>query len=391
MSPVQMADRIKTLPPYPFAAIDKAREKARAEGKDIISLGIGDPDLPTPSFIVDALKIAAEDPATHRYPDYTGRLDFRAAAADFMRRRFGVSFDPATEVLALIGSKEGIAHVPLAFVNPGEHVLCPDPGYPVYAVATSFCGGISYKMPLIEDIGFLPDLAAVPEDVAENAKMMFLNYPNNPTGAVAPKAFLEQAVAFCREKKILLVYDNAYSELAFGGFKPASIFEIPGAKDIALEMHSLSKTFNMTGWRIGFACGAAPHVDGLGKIKTNVDSGAFEAIQKAAIAALSRYDDPVVMENYGVYARRRKVCEDTLERLGFRYFKSPATFYVWFAIPTSETSAQFAARVLSETGVILTPGSAFGEAGEGFMRIALTVSEQRIVEALERVGKLIGK
>lgn len=391
MNRIPLADRIRNLPPYPFAAIDKAREKARAEGKDIISLGIGDPDLPTPPFIVEALQAAVLDPATHRYPDYTGRLDFRTAAAAFMFRRFGVTFDPKMEVLALIGSKEGIAHIPLAFVNPGDATLCPDPGYPVYAVATAFAGGEPYRMPLLPERGFVPDLSKIPESVARRAKMMFLNYPNNPTGAIADRKFLQSAVAFCRARSILLVYDNAYSELAFGGYRPPSIFEIDGAKDVAVEMHSLSKTFNMTGWRIGFAVGRADLIDALGRIKTNVDSGAFEAVQIAGIAALERADDPAVLAGYEIYARRRKTCEEKLESLGLDFLPSPATFYVWFRTPTDEKSAGFAARVLSETGVVLTPGSAFGDAGEGWMRIALTVPEPRIVEALDRVGALIAR
>ncbi|MCZ7583103.1 MAG: LL-diaminopimelate aminotransferase [Deltaproteobacteria bacterium] len=383
------ADRIKNLPPYPFAAIDKAREKARAEGKDIISLGIGDPDLPTPAFIVETLQAAASDPKTHRYPDYTGRLDYRKVCAEFMKRRFGVDFDGATEILALIGSKEGIAHAPLAFLNPGEVALCPDPGYPVYAVATGFVGGLVHRMPLLEENGFTPDLSAIPPDVAAKAKMMFLNYPNNPTGAVVSREFLTKAVDFCIEHDIVLVYDNAYSELAFGGYKPLSIFEIDSARDVAIEMHSLSKTFNMTGWRIGFAAGAAAHVGALGQVKTNVDSGAFDAIQLAAMEALRRYDDAMVLANYDVYGARREACEKKLEDIGIRYLKSPATFYVWCNVPTDETSASFCARVLADTGVVFTPGTAFGDRGEGYFRIALTVREARLLEALDRVEALL--
>ncbi len=391
MSRIELADRIRNLPPYPFAAIDKARAKAKAEGKDIISLGIGDPDLPTPPFIVEAAREAALDPRTHRYPDYTGRLDYREAAARYMTKRFGASFDAATEVLALIGSKEGIAHIPLAFINPGDVALVPNPGYPVYAVATTFCGGIVHDMPLRRERSFTPDLAAIPTEWARRARLMFLNYPNNPTGAVVGADFLREAVAFCREYDILLVYDNAYSELAFEGYRPMSIFEIDGARDIAIEMHSLSKSFNMTGWRIGWACGDAAYVGGLGQVKTNVDSGAFDAIQIAGIAALDRHDDPIVRANYDIYGRRRRVCEERLREMGIEFLKSPATFYVWCRVPTDETSAAFVSRVLETTGVVFTPGTAFGRAGEGWFRIALTVDEARMIEALARVEKLLGE
>lgn len=388
MSRIEWADRIKTLPPYPFAAIDAAKANARAAGKDIISLGIGDPDLPTPAFIVEALRKSCLDPATHRYPDYTGRLDYRAVCAEFMERRFGASFDPASEVLALIGSKEGIAHIPLAFINPGDVALVPNPGYPVYAVATSFCGGEVVEMPLLAERDFTPDLSAISADAARRAKLMFLNYPNNPTGAVVSESFLHEAVAFCREHNILLVFDNAYSELAFGGYRPLSIFQIEGAREIAIEMHSLSKTFNMTGWRIGWACGAAEYVGALGKIKTNVDSGAFDAVQLAAMEGLRRYDDPLVKADHAVYGHRRTACEAQLTAMGIAFQKSPATFYVWCRVPTDETSAAFVSRVLAQTGVVFTPGTAFGSSGEGWFRIALTVDEARMIEALDRVAAL---
>lgn len=389
MSPIDYADRIKTLPPYPFAAIDAARDRAKAQGKDIISLGVGDPDLPTPSFIVEALREAVLDPATHRYPDYTGRLDFRTAASEYMRSRFGLSFDPEKEVLALIGSKEGLAHIPLAFVDPGDLVLCPDPGYPVYPLGTAFSGGEVRWMPLLPERGFMPDLSAIPPEEADRAKMMFLNYPNNPTGAVAKKGFLEEVVDFCLRHRILLVYDNAYSELAFGDTHPPSIFETEGARETAIEFHSLSKSFNMTGWRIGFAVGSAHHVGGLGRIKTNVDSGAFDAIQIAAREALKRHNDPEVLENHRIYGSRRKACEDKLAAMGITFHKTPATFYIWFKTPTEETSAAFAARVLEETGVVLTPGTAFGATGEGWMRIALTVDAKRLTVALDRLASVI--
>ncbi|MBZ0274148.1 LL-diaminopimelate aminotransferase [bacterium] len=389
MPPILPADRIRNLPPYPFAAIDKAREKARGEGKDIISLGIGDPDLPTPRFIVDRLREAATDPATHRYPDYNGRRDFRAAAAAFMRARFGQAFDPDTEVLALIGSKEGIAHVPLAFVNPGDVTLCPDPGYPVYEVATSFAGGLPHRFALSADRDFAPDLSSIPADAADRAKMLFLNYPNNPTGAVATRETLEEAVAFCREHGIVLVYDNAYSELAFGGFAPLSIFEIDGAREVAIEMHSLSKTFNMTGWRIGFAVGDARFVGPLGKVKTNIDSGAFDAIQLAGITALERYEDAAVKDNHKTFGDRRRATETRLGEMGIEFLSSPATFYVWCKTPGGKNSAEFVSRVLSETGVVLTPGTAFGPSGEGYFRIALTVPEPRLMEAMDRVAGVL--
>ena len=284
--PIEPAGRIKTLPPYLFAAIDELKQKAIARGVDIINLGIGDPDLPTPAPIVERLRQAAANPKHHQYPSYEGMLSFRKAVADWYRRRFGVSVDPAAEVLTLIGSKEGIGHVPLAFVDPGDVVLVPSPGYPVYPVGTSFAGGTSYFMPLTKANRYLPDLAAVPKDVARKAKLMYLNYPNNPTSATADKEFFKRAVAFAHEHRIIVCHDAAYSEIYYDGRRPPSFLEVDGAKEVGAEFHSLSKTFNMTGWRIGFAVGNRQVLAGLGKVKSNLDSGVFQAVQEAGIAAL---------------------------------------------------------------------------------------------------------
>jgi len=280
---IEMAKRIEQIPPYLFAEIDKKKEAMRKKGMDIIDLGIGDPDLPTPAPIIERLKKSSEDPKNHRYPSYEGMIEFRRAAAQWFEKRFGVKFDLQTEVLALIGSKEGIAHIPLAFVNPGDYVLVPSPGYPVYRVSTLFAGGTPYFLPLRKENGFLPNLSEIPESVAKKAKLLFINYPNNPTSAIAEKPFFEEVVAFARRHQIIVCHDAAYSEVAFDGYRPLSFFEVEGAKEIGIEFHSLSKTFNMTGWRIGFAVGCSEIISVLGRVKTNIDSGIFQAIQEAGL------------------------------------------------------------------------------------------------------------
>ncbi|MBN2233181.1 MAG: LL-diaminopimelate aminotransferase [Deltaproteobacteria bacterium] len=378
------ADRIQQLPPYLFAAIDKKKAEVRARGMEIIDLGVGDPDLPTPGHIVASLQTAAARPEHHRYPSYVGMPGFRAAAADWFRRRFDVTLDPATEMLSLIGSKEGVAHFPLAFVNPGDYVLVPDPGYPVYGVATSFAGGIPYRMPLKEENGFLPDFDAIPADILDRAAMMFLNYPNNPTGAVADEAFFVRAIAVARRHNIIVCHDAAYSELAYDGYRPLSFLQVPGAREVGIELHSLSKTYNMTGWRIGFAAGNAAIVNGLGKVKTNIDSGAFEAVQAAAITALSA-DQQCVTDMCEIYRRRRDVMIPALRAAGFTLEAPKATFYLWIRNPEGMDSATLAAMLIEKTGVVVTPGSGFGAAGEGYFRISLTVPEARLLEAGERI------
>jgi LL-diaminopimelate aminotransferase len=381
------AARIRELPPYPFARIDEIRNEARAKGVDLIDLGVGDPDLPTPPLVVEALAKAAHDPAHHRYPSYVGMLAFRQAAARFMEKRFGVKVDPAREALALIGSKEGIAHLPLALVDPGDVVLCPDPGYPVYAVGTRFAGGEPYFMPLRRDRGFLPDLDAIPESVAGRAKVLWVNYPNNPTAAVAGRDFYERVIAFARRHDVVVASDLAYSEVYYTGDPPPSILELPGARDVAIEFHSLSKTFNMTGWRVGFAVGNAALVGALGQVKTNVDSGVFEAVQEAGIAALDHGAEATA----GIrktYAERRDVLADGLRAAGFDVIKPDATFYMLVANPKGMTSVDFASRLLEDAGIVGTPATGFGAGGEGFVRLTLCADKRRLALAVERVKAL---
>jgi LL-diaminopimelate aminotransferase len=385
----KIARRIRELPPYLFARIDELRQEQKARGVDVIDLGIGDPDLPTPAHIVAALQAAAENPAHHRYPSYVGMLETRRACAAFYAQRFGVTLDPAGEVVTLIGSKEGIAHLPLALVDPGDLVLCPDPGYPVYATGTRFAGGEVYPLPLRRENGFLPHLGAIPGEIARRAKVMWVNYPNNPTAALATRSFYQDLVAFAREHDIVLASDLAYSEVFFDEkHRPPSILEIEGARDVAIEFYSLSKTYNMTGWRVGFAVGNRALVGALGKVKTNVDSGAFEAVQAAAIAALNG-DQACVIRMRAIYRRRRDVLCDGLAKLGLDVLRPDATFYCLMQIPAGTTSLAFAGRLLSEAGVVVTPATGFGENGEGFVRFAVCADEARLAEAVARIGKIL--
>lgn len=383
---IEPADRIKSLPPYLFAAIDDMKQKAIARGVDIINLGIGDPDLPTPKPIIERMQQAAADPKNHQYPSYDGLLTFRKAVADWYQQRFGVSLDPGSEVLTLIGSKEGIGHIPLAFVDPGDLVLIPSPGYPVYPVGTGFAGGVPYIMPLLKQNGFLPDLDAIPTDIAAQAKLMFLNSPNNPTSVVAGKEFFERAVAFARKHHIIICHDAAYSEIYFDGRRPASFLATDGAKDVGIEFHSLSKTFNMTGWRVGFAVGHRQVLAGLGKVKSNLDSGVFQAVQEAGIAAL-QLDDRVTDDLRQIYQERRDALIPGLKKLGLDVDPPPAAFYVWITVPKGYTSTGFTAHLLERAGIVTTPGNGFGEPGEGYIRLTLTASKARLVEAVERMGK----
>lgn len=387
MSRFPLSTRIKALPPYLFAELDRKKEKVRARGADIIDLGVGDPDRPTPKFIVDRMKREAAVPANHRYPSYEGLLAFRKAAARWYQRRFGVSLDPSAEVVALIGSKEGIAHFPLAFVNPGDTVLVPDPGYPVYHIATMFAGGKSHFMPLRRENGFLPDFRAIPRSVLAKAKILFLNYPNNPTSAVADRAFYRKVLGLAEEHDLIVAHDVAYTEIYFDGDRPRSILEFPGARNRCIEFHSLSKTYNMTGWRIGFAVGNAELVAGLGKVKTNVDSGVFQAVQGAGIAALSEGEEATE----GIrrtYQERRDLLIPGLRALGLDPVFPRATFYVWIPVPKGYTSASFCAHLLEKAGIVTTPGSGFGKSGEGYIRIALTKEKGRIREALSRIREV---
>ena len=379
----EKADRLKRLPPYLFKEIDRKKQEVKARGVDIIDLGVGDPDLPTPPHIIEALKRAAEDPANHQYPSYVGMAALRETVAEWYKSRFGVELDSRNEVVILIGSKEGIAHMPLAFVNPGDVVLVPSPSYPVYHNATIFAGGESYFMPLLNENDFLPDLDAIPEDIARKAKLMFINYPNNPTAAIADLDFFSRVVAFAKKNRILVCHDAAYTEMAFDGYRPPSFMEVEGAKEVGMEFHSLSKTYNMTGWRIGFAVGNREIIEGLGAIKSNIDSGAFQAIQVAAREALIQ-DQSCVEEMRDVYKRRRDLMVKGLKDAGFSLEAPKATFYLWVRVPEGVTSADFVSRLLDK-GVVVTPGNGFGEPGEGYFRIALTKKRDRLEEALARI------
>ncbi len=384
MVAIKPAERILNLPPYLFAELDRAKSAFRAQGKDIIDLGVGDPDMPTPEPIVEALKKAVTDGATHRYPSYEGLRRFREAVAQWYLDRFGVKLDPDKEITSLIGSKEGIAHLPLAYIDPGDVGFYTDPGYPVYRVAISFAGGQPEAVPLLNDNGFLPDLESIPEQKARAAKIFYLNYPNNPTSATADLTYFSTVVDFAHRHGILICHDAAYSEISFDGYRAPSFLQAPGAKEVAIEFHSLSKTFNMTGWRIGFCVGKPDAVATLGKVKTNIDSGVFQAIQYAAIEALEHHRDfPKAIS--AVYQQRRDMVLQTLQRCGIRAFFPKATFYVWSAVPGGQSSKAFANQLLQATGVVVTPGVGFGAHGEGYFRISLTAPEDRLEEALHRI------
>ncbi|ABB38767.1 LL-diaminopimelate aminotransferase [Oleidesulfovibrio alaskensis G20] len=388
MTQFTLADRLATLPPYLFAQIDKVKAEVAARGVDIISLGIGDPDMPTPDFVIEALKKAAEKPANHQYPSYTGMLAFRQEVANWYKRRYAVELDPKTEVLTLIGSKEGIAHFPTAFVNPGDLVLVCPPCYPVYAIASRFMGGVVQELPLLEENDFLPDLDAVDEATWEKARCIFVNYPNNPTAAMAPRSFFEKLIGIARKHNVIVVHDAAYTEMYYNeNNRPLSIMEIPGAMDVAIEFNSLSKPYNMTGWRIAMAVGNASLVAGLGKVKENMDSGAFQAVQEAAIVAL-RDGDAFLAEIRDIYRKRRDTVIAALNKIGITCRVPEASLYVWARVPEGYTSSDFVTRVLQETGVVMTPGNGFGAAGEGYFRISLTVNDERLEEAVSRIASL---
>lgn len=381
---MQLSKRLDKIPPYLFAEIDRKINEARAKGIDIISLGIGDPDTPTVSNVVEAMHSAIDNPKNHDYPPYDGTKDFKAASAAWMKKRFDVELEVDKEVLALIGSKEGIAHVFFAFVDEGDYTLVPDPGYPVYKNGTILAGGTPYVMPINPENNFMPDLDAIPEDVAKKAKLMFLNYPNNPTGATATLEYFEKVIAFAKKYDILVCHDQAYCEMTFDGYVAPSILQVDGAKDIAIEFFSHSKSYNMTGWRIGFACGNEKAIKALGTIKNNIDSGAFKAIQVAAIEA---YNTPQeVIDNLNLmYQGRRDVVESALKDMGWNVRTSKATFYIWLPVPKGHTTASFAELMLEKAHVVVAPGSGYGQHGEGFFRIALTVGEERLKEAMQRM------
>jgi len=383
---MKIAHRIETIPPYLFAEIDKKKEEAIKKGVDIINLGIGDPDQPTPNNIIEKLRESVKDPKTHNYPPYAGTAEFRQAVALWYKNRFGVDLDPDKEVMALIGSKEGIAHIFLAFIDPGDFSLIPDPGYPVYKTGTLFANGFPYIMTLLEENDFLPDLEEIDEEIAQRAKLMFINYPNNPTAAVANKDFFEKVVKFAKKYDILVCHDFAYSEMTFDDYKAISFLEVGGAKDVGIEFHSLSKIYNMTGWRLGFVVGNEKAISALSIIKTNIDSGAFKAIQQAGIEALSGPQDNIEKMNK-IYSGRRNVVINGLNKLGWNLKPTKATFYIWIPTLNKMGSMEFSNLLLEKTGIIVTPGVGYGEYGEGYVRIALTVDEKRLKEAIERIKK----
>jgi LL-diaminopimelate aminotransferase len=382
---VQLAQRVQNLPPYLFAEISRKIAAKRAQGVTTISFGIGDPDLPTPPHVLVALKQAADEPVNHRYPESEGLPELRAAMAGWYERRYGVALDAGKEVLPLIGSKEGIGHIALCFVDPGDTVLQPDPAYPVYAVGTLFAGGQSYAMPMDEESGWLPDLEAIPADVAHRAKAIWLNYPNNPTGAVADLGFFERVIAFAKHYDVLVLHDLAYSDVAFDGYEPPSFLQLPGAKDVGVEFSSLSKTYNMTGWRVGTLAGNPQLVDALARVKSNIDSGIPQAIQRMAIAALDGPQQAVADHNR-IYQQRRDRVVEALRAIGLRATPPKASLYIWARIPEGETSIGFAGRLLDETGVVVTPGVGYGQAGEGYVRLSLTTPDEQIDEGLARLA-----
>lgn len=386
---IEVSDRLKKLPPYLFGEIDSVKREAKEAGRDIIDLGVGDPDQPTPDHIVAKLYEAAKDPVNHHYALDQGMDSLRESIAKWYERRFGVELNPQDEILPLIGSKEGISHIPLAFVNPGDIVLIPDPCYPPYRSGTIFSGGIVHDIPLLEDNSFLPDVGSISQKVARSAKIMFLNYPNNPTAAIATEDFFKQVIDIARYYNIIVCHDAAYSEIFLDNERPISFLQVEGAKEVGVEFHSLSKTYCMTGWRIGWVCGNSKVIAALAKLKSNIDSGIFPAIQLAGIAALNG-DQSCVDALRKLYSTRRDILVDGLNSIGWDIPKPKATFYVWAKVPKEGyDSTKFTQMLLKETGIIVTPGVGFGKNGEGYVRIALTVSEERLKEAAERLKKIL--
>ena len=381
---MKVSQRLEKIPPYLFAEIDRKIAEAKAKGIDIISLGIGDPDTPTLAPVVEEMHKAIDNPKNHDYPPYNGTETFRKAACEWMKKRFGVELNPDTEMLANIGSKEAIAHIFFAFVDEGDYTLVPDPGYPVYKNATIFAGGTPYAMPLLEENGYLPDFDKIPEDVAKKSKLMFLNYPNNPTGAVADLEFFKKAVDFCKKYDILLCSDMAYSEMTYDDYVAPSVLQVEGAMDLAIEFYSHSKSYNMTGWRVGFVCGNAQAVKALGTIKNNIDSGTFKAIQDAAVAAFN-IDKSTIDKLNKMYQERRDAAEEGFRDLGWNIKPSKATFYLWLPVPSGMTSEEFVTVMLEKAHVVVPPGNGYGKCGEGYFRVALTKDVDTIKECIRRM------
>ena len=382
---MEMARRIENLPPYLFVEIVKKINEKKAKGKDVVSFAIGDPDIPTPSHIIERLCQASQDPANHRYPESDGLPELRRSIAEWYKKRFGVSFDADTEVLPLIGAKEGIAHIALCLIDPGDIALITDPGYPVYSIGTMLAGGKSYYMPLTKKNNFLPDLDSIPEDVTQEAKCMWINYPNNPTGAVADLNFFNRAVKFARQHNIIVCHDAPYTEVAFDGYQPASFIQTDGAKEVGVEFHSLSKSYNMTGWRIGMVVGNAEIVGALKTLKSNLDSGIPQAIQYAAIEALTGPQDCIEQHN-NTYQRRRDLVIDMLRCIGIEAEPPKASLYVWAKVPEGYTSVEFTNDLLEQVGVVVTPGIGYGKNGEGYVRLSLTIPDAGLVKGLSRLA-----
>ncbi|MQB00932.1 MAG: aminotransferase class I/II-fold pyridoxal phosphate-dependent enzyme [Actinobacteria bacterium] len=385
---MRTARRIEKLPPYLFAEIDRKVAEAKGRGADIISFGVGDPDLPTPQHVVEALIEAARDAGTHRYPSYTGMPEFRKAIADWYGRRFEVRLDPDTQVQPLVGSKEGIFHLPVAFVDPGDVALVPDPGYPVYETGTILAGGEAHLLPLREQNDFLPDLGSIPRDVLERSKVLWVNYPSNPTSATADLDFFVEAVAFCRRYNLLLAHDAAYTEITYDGYVAPSALEVDGAEKCVVEFHSLSKTYNMTGWRIGWVAGAPAAVEAIKRLKTNIDSGIFDAVQRAGIAALEGPEGPL-RDTVGIYQRRRDLLCDALKSMGIVVEPPKGSIYVWVPVPVGHTSESFTTFLLDEVDIVVAPGNGYGPTGEGFVRFSLTLPDDRLEEGVERLRKVV--
>ncbi len=384
----EKAERLKRLPPYLFVELDKAKHKLQAAGNDVIDLGVGDPDLPTPAHIIQALKRTVDDPVNHRYSFTEGIKELREAITRWYDRRFGVQLDPQAEVLPLLGSKEGVAHFPLAMCNPGDVVLVPDPCYPPYRSGAIFAGAEVVSMPLLEENGFFPDLGAISQKAARRAKVVFLNYPNNPTAAVAGAEQFQEAIQLAKEYGIAVAHDAAYSEIAFDGYQPESFLQQPEAKLVGVEFHSLSKTYNMTGWRVGWVCGHAALIAALSQLKTNLDSGIFQPVQWAGIEALEG-DQAPLQQAVATYQERRDLIVDGLTKAGWPITKPKASLYIWARVPGQESSVAFASRVLEQAHVVLTPGVGFGPSGEGYVRLSLTVPTDRIQEAISRFAKVL--
>ena len=389
---MQPSQRLSKIPPYLFAELEKKIADKKAAGIDVISLGIGDPDTQTPPNIVAAMQQAVADPGTHQYPSNRGRDDFREAVAVFYDRRFGVEIDPGSEVIPVIGAKEAIFNLNLAFLDPGDVALASDPGYPVYTAGPLLVGAEPVLLPLLPERDFAPDLSAIPADKLAKAKLLYINYPNNPTGATVPDGFFEEVVEFAKANDILVVHDASYTETAYDGYKPPSFLETPGAKDVGIEVFSLSKGYNMTGWRIGAIVGNAEAISTYWRLKTNIDSGNFEAVQLAGIEALSEATDAAVAEMNSIYARRRDLVCDALAEIGVDVKRPKATIYIWAPVPDGfESAAAYCEHVLEESAVVISPGGAYGASGEGFFRISLTTPDERLTEAVERLRGTLAK